>query len=61
MLLYTVALDCTICENHFHCYISLLVSFVLFGYGMNFCKVKFLWSKVLLQFYVSDYGLVTVA
>ena len=39
----------------------LITGFVLFGYVMNVCKVKCFWTKVPLQFHVSDYGLVTVA
>jgi hypothetical protein len=35
MLLCPSALDCTLCENHLLCQISLLVSFVLFGYVME--------------------------
>jgi len=48
--LCTSALDCTICGNHFHCYFSLLVSFVLFGYVMKclysevFCGTKYPYS-----------------
>jgi len=36
MLLCTPSLVCTVCENYFHCQISLLVSFVLFGYIMKY-------------------------
>jgi len=60
MLLYTSALNCTLCENHFYCYISLLVSFIWLCNGV-FVKWNFLWSTIPLQFHKSDYGLVTVA